>query len=625
MKYRYYRVGVILLITITLLFTTTGSGFAASKSYLSALQASVHTYQRQTGSFTLAKSTRFFIVSEEKPSKELSDTVRLASREFAAKKRPSKSALPVFYGSKALSDTGDIVIRLAASGYSEQGYKIVVTKDCISITAGTSDGVFYGLRTLLKMFVSKGSNTIPCCTIKDRPDVKERTVHLDCGRKYFSKTWIKNLIKRMSWQGYNAVELHFSDDQGLRLESKKFPWLAGSYGSNKNYLSQAAMAEICETARQYHVEVIPSFDTPGHMDYIVKKYKNYIAKHPNYKFKYNGKTYSKKRSGFKNISNYLKYQGCRSDYNYKGIDLSNPTARAFASALIDEYADFFKKQGCTKFNIGGDELLGWDEVVLNGKTFNFYNKWDALQHWDRYAQNVLAIKNGSAADTFISYLNTTAKRLEKKGYTCRVWSDEIDRVNDQHISLKKSIHIVYWSNKYQPISKLKKKGYQFHNAVSLWTYYVTTDGGGYKRSNKEDIYRYWNPKSFADPFKKAKTVPASQYAGAYFCIWCDYPDRKTQKEVWSLTKGRTWSSSAKMWNRQINTEDSGSGKALSYNSFSKYTSRLGTFPGYSGSPAKVSTLPKAQPVKQAPLPQEPDVQEPETQDPETQKKEVQLN
>ena len=87
MKYRYCRVGVILLITITLLFTTTGSGFAASKSYLSALQASVHTYQRQTGSFTLAKSARFFIASEEKPSKELSDTVRLASREFAAKKR----------------------------------------------------------------------------------------------------------------------------------------------------------------------------------------------------------------------------------------------------------------------------------------------------------------------------------------------------------------------------------------------------------------------------------------------------------------------------------------------------------------------------------------------------------
>ncbi|MBR4020116.1 MAG: family 20 glycosylhydrolase, partial [Firmicutes bacterium] len=354
---------------------------------------------------------------------------------------------------------------------------------------------------------------------------------------------------------------------------------------------------------RYHVEVIPSFDSPGHMEYIVKKYKNYIAKHPNYKFKYNGKTYSKKRSGFKNISNYFKYRGTRSSYNYIGIDLANPTARAFTNALIDEYAVFFKKQGCTKFNIGGDELLGWSNVTLKGRTFTFYDKWEALQHWDNYAKNVLHIKKGKAIDTFISYLNTTARRLEKKGYTCRVWNDEIERVGNQHVKLKKSIHIVYWSNKFEPIGQLKKKGYKFHNAVSLWTYYVTTDGGGYKRSNKEDIYRHWNPKSFADPFKKAKTVPSSQYAGAYFCIWCDYPNRKTQKEVWTLTKGRTWSNSTKMWNRQINTTASGSGKVLSYAVFQKYTTRLGTFPGYSGDPAKTSHLPKAAKIKKVTSPE----------------------
>lgn len=613
MKYRQYRVFIVLLLTVTLLFTTTASTFAASKSYLSGLQASVRNYDRQSGSFSLCKTSRFFIISAEKPTKEMRDTVYLLSREFAAKKRPSKAVLPIVYGDESLAEANDIIIRIANSGYTSQGYKITIEKENIYVTAGTADGIFYGLRTLLKMFVSKGSNTIPCCVIKDRPDVAERTIHLDCGRKYFSKTWIKNFIKRSSWQGYNAIEIHFSDDQGLRLESKKFPWLAGSYGSNKSYLSQDAMVEICQTAKRYHVEVIPSFDTPGHMQYIVKKYKNYVTKHPNYKFQYNGKTYSKKKSGFQNISNYLKYKGARSDYNYIGIDLSNPTARAFAAALIDEYADFFKRQGCTKFHIGGDELLGWEEITLRGKTFNFYNKWNALQHWERYARNVLDIKNGSAADTFVSYLNTTAKRLEKKGYTCRVWSDEIDRVDNQHVKLKKSIHIVYWSNKYDPISQLKKRGYQFHNAVSLWTYYVTTDGGGYKRSNKEDIYRYWNPKSFADPFKKAKTVPADQYAGAYFCIWCDYPNRKTQQEVWSLTKGRTWSSAAKMWNRRINTKESGTGKALTYSSFENYTLRLGTFPGYSGNPSKSSTLPKASVIKPAPQPQESEIQEKEVQ------------
>ena len=588
----------ILALALVLTFTYTAPSFAA-QSYFSALASSVYDYTREDGSFKLKKTSRFFIVSTEAPSLELKTKVKLINAEFAAKKKPTKNPLSIVYGEKNLAKEGDIVIQIRDSGYSEQGYKLVIREDKVTVSAGTVNGIFFGLRTLLKSFVSTGTNSIPCGTIKDRPDVLERTVHLDCGRKYFSKTWIKNFIKRMSWQGYNAIEIHFSEDQGLRLESKKFPWLAGSYNGDNRYLTQDDMAEICEVANRYGVEVIPSFDTPGHMMYILQRYKNYVEKHPNFKFTYKGKTYTKKKSGFGNISNYHKYQGYRSDYTYTSINLANSTARAFTNALIDEYASFFKKQGCTKFNIGGDELLGWSDVTLNGRTFTFYDKWEALQHWDDYAKNVLKVKNGRAVDTFISYLNTTASRLEKMGYTCRVWSDEIERVDYQHVNLKKSIHVVYWSNKFAPLSTLKKKGYTLHNAVSLWTYYVTTDGGGYKRSNKNDIYKSWNPKSFADPFKSAKTVPADQYGGAYFCVWCDYPDRKTQKEVWTETLGRTWSSSAKMWNRKINTKSSGTNKALGYTSFEKYAKRLGAFPGYSGDPLKGSTLPKSAKIKKA--------------------------
>ncbi len=591
------RVSIILL-CLVVSFTFTAEGFSAT-SYLGTLGASVHQYVKKSGSFTLTKTSRFFIVSKKKPSGRVKDTVTLLNSEFAAKKKPSSKVLPIVYGNLSDSRKGDIVIQIDPNRYSAEGYSISVKENKVFVTARTSDGLFYGLRTLLKAFISNGSNRIPCCIIKDRPDVAERTLHLDCGRKYFSPAWIKNLIKRSSWQGYNAIELHFSEDQGLRLQSKKFPWLAGSYNGNSSYLTQAQMAEICQVAKQYHVEIIPSFDSPGHMGYIVKKYKNYVKAHPNYKFTYKGVTYSKKKTGFKNISNYYMYNGVKSGYNYIGIDLSNPTARAFTAALIDEYADFFKKQGCKKFNIGGDELLGWDNVTLSGKTFTYYTKWGALQHWDNYAKKTLKIKNGKAIDTHIRYLNTTATRLEKKGYTCRVWSDEINRVT-QRISLKKSIHIVYWSNKYAPLSKLKKKGYKFHNAVSLWTYYVTTPGGGYKRSNKKDIYNSWKPRNFADPFSGTKTVSSSQYAGAYFCIWCDYPYRKTATEIWSDTLGRTWSSSAKMWNTQINTKSSGNKKAIGYPAFEKYRDRLSGFPGYSGKPTKASKLPKASAIKKAP-------------------------
>lgn len=603
------------ILMLVLVFGCAGESFAAANKYTKALGSTVHSYTKESGSFKLTKNARFFVVSESLPSKELRQTVRLLNSEFASKKKPTKNVLPIVYGKKSQAQDGDIIIRVASSGFTAEGYRLEVAKKRVYVTAGTTDGIFYGLRTLLKYFMSSGENSIPCCLIKDRPDVKERTMHLDCGRKYFTKTWIKNHIKKMSWMGYNAIELHFSEDQGLRLESKSFPWLAGSYNGNSKYLTQDAMAEICAVAKRYHVEVIPSFDSPGHMNYILKKYKNYVKAHPGYSFTYNGKRYNKNSKGFKNISNYFKYNGKKTNYNYISIDLTNPTARAFTAKLINEYADFFKRQGCTKFNIGGDELLGWSNVTVGGRTFTYYTKWKALQHWDSYAKNVLDIKNGNATDTFISYMNSTAKRLEKKGYTCRVWSDEINRESNQHVSLKKSIHIVYWSNKYAPLSKLKKKGYKFHNAVSLWTYYVTTPGGGYKRSNKEDIYKYWNPKNFADPFKSSKTVPASQYAGAYFCVWCDYAYRYTTSEIWTNISGRMWSSSTIMWNTQVRTKYSGNKTALSYSRFTDYRKKLAYFPGFTGDPLKASSLPEASTFKPVPV-EEVVVPDPVTPDPE---------
>ena len=560
----------------------------AASDRVSDFGSTVHQYTKQNSSFKLTKSTRFYVVSAKKPDKDIWDTVKLVASEFAKKKKPSSKTLPVVYGPESKSKKGDIVIKLG-SDFHKEGYRLNVGKNGkVTLTAGTDDGIFYGLRTLLQYRISAASNKLPGCVIKDRPDVAERTVHLDCGRKFFTRTWIKNFIKKMSWMKYNSIELHFSEDQGLRLESKKFPWLAGSYNGDNRYLTQYEMADICATAKKYHVEVIPSFNSPGHTQYMLKRYKNYVSKHPDYKFTYKGTTYSDKYSGFKNISNYYKYNGDKSGYNYMSIDLSNPVARAFTASLIDEYADFFRQQGCTKFNIGGDELLGWSNVRVGGKTFTYNTKWYALEHWDSYAQNKLHITNGSATDTFISYLNTTANRLEKKGYTCRVWSDEIDRMKSQHISLSKDIHIVYWSNKYEPLSKLKKKGYKFHNAISLWTYYVTTPGGGYKNSTGERIFKKWNPKSFADPGKFAKTVPDSQYSGAYFCIWCDYPFRRTSQQIWEISAYRMWASSAKMWNTQLNTRHSGNGKALTYSRFVDYVNQLGGFPGYSGTSTKVS-------------------------------------
>lgn len=568
----------VLCLILAFIFTLCGMPVQTyAKSNVNAMPSIVKSYKENNSTFRVTSDSRFFIVSEAAPAQDIIDTVNLVSSEFAKESFPSSAKLSVIWGTENEIKTGDIVIIIDSKMESES-YKLNL-KDTAKLSAGDSDGVFYGLRTLLGIFMSKDSNTLKGCIIKDSPAVNERTVHLDCARKYYSRKWIENLIKDMSQMKYNALELHFSEDQALRLESKTFPWLAGALEGSEKYLTQKDVARICRTARKYHIEIIPSFDSPGHMDYIVKTYAEYVKAHPNFKFTYNGKTYSKKTKGFSNISNYFQYKGDKSAYNYRGIDITNPTALAFTNALIDEYADFFAGQGCTKFNIGGDELLGWSEITVGGKTFNFNTKWNALEHWEKYAKKHLKIKNGSSSDTFINYLNTLSTRLEKKNYSVRVWNDEINRNKDQHISLKKSIQILYWSNDFASIDTLKKKGHSFYNAISTWCYYVVRkDSQGndlmdttYINVTGKSIYKKWNPKSFASPSGKKKTVPSKQYAGAYFCIWGDMPEYKSASKIRKETRSRMWANSVKMWNPNVNTKKSGNKKALSYSEFVKFT------------------------------------------------------
>lgn len=571
--------------------------YASTPSTAKALASIVQSYTPKDGEFKLTKESRFYIVSTTKPSSELCKTVKLLNSEFAAKKAPTSTPLDIVYGSESNSQKGDIVIKIVPDTYKSQQYKLIID-DTVKVLASDVDGIFYGLRTLLKYRITTGSNTLEGALIKDKPDIDERVIHLDCARKYFSPAWIKNFIKKSSWQGYNAIEIHFSEDQGMRLESKQYPWLAGSNNDSKGTYTQDQMAAICDVAKKYHMEVIPSFDSPGHMNYIVRRYKSYVDSHPDFKFTYKGKTYSKKNPGFGNISNYFKYNGDCSSRNYLGINLASSTAKAFTGSLIDEYAKFFKEQGCTKFNIGGDELLGWDTFYLGGRYFGQNDKWNALQHWDNYAKKTLKIEKGNAMDTFISYMNGTATRLEKMGYKCRMWSDEVYR-KPQHVKLKRSIDIVYWSNNYTPLSKLEKKNFRFYNALSLWTYYVTKPC--YSHVVGEKIYKSWKPKNFASPGHKYHDVDSDQYLGAYFCIWCDYATINTTKEVWSDLNRRTWSSSVKMWNTQVCTDKSGRGKALSYDSYKAYCDKIGTFPGYSGSSTRASKLPTASDIKKVSL------------------------
>ena len=204
----------------------------------------VDRYSEEEGSFALCPEARFFVITTQKPDDALTETLQLISSEFAAAGKPGKEPLPLCWGEAERVDAGDLIF-----GFSDklapQAYEIRVTEENAFVTAADTDGLLYGARTLLRLLLTDSSNSIACCVIADTPDTEQRAVMIDCARKYWTVPWLKNLISQMSWLGYNQLELHMGEDQGLRTDiwsgepdrnGNDFSWLIGyDSGWNEDY------------------------------------------------------------------------------------------------------------------------------------------------------------------------------------------------------------------------------------------------------------------------------------------------------------------------------------------------------------------------------------------------------
>lgn len=166
----------------------------------------------------------------------------------------------------------------------EEAYTIMVDKKCVTIAGNTPKGVFYGVQTLRKS-LPVGTATVvrlPSVKISDSPRFVHRGMMLDCSRHFFPLEFVKRYIDLIAMHNMNVFHWHLSDDQGWRIEIKKYPELTikGSRRSGTvigyntalddsipygGYYTQEQAREIVEYARQRYVTVIPEIDMPGHM------------------------------------------------------------------------------------------------------------------------------------------------------------------------------------------------------------------------------------------------------------------------------------------------------------------------------------------------------------------------
>ena len=172
-----------------------------------------------------------------------------------------------------------------SSDANPESYVLDVDAGGIRLSAPTTAGLFYGLQTL-RQLVPPGSREagIPALHIEDAPRFGYRGLMLDVARHMYPMDFIKRQIDLMARYKFNTLHWHLSDDQGWRLEIKRFPKLTSIsawrretvldrhfdpyVGDGKRYggfYTQAQAREIVEYARQRHITVIPEIDMPGHM------------------------------------------------------------------------------------------------------------------------------------------------------------------------------------------------------------------------------------------------------------------------------------------------------------------------------------------------------------------------
>lgn len=176
-----------------------------------------------------------------------------------------------------------VILRLNAKMQQPEGYRITVGNREVLIEGRTAQGVFYGIQTLRKSLpMTKGAVVLPAAIIEDSPRFAYRGMHLDVSRHYFSLDFVKQYIDMMVLHNMNVFHWHLTDDQGWRMEIKKYPKLTteGSVRANTvlgrnstvtdgtphgGFYTQAECREIVEYARQRYITVIPEIDMPGHM------------------------------------------------------------------------------------------------------------------------------------------------------------------------------------------------------------------------------------------------------------------------------------------------------------------------------------------------------------------------
>jgi hexosaminidase len=234
------------------------------------------------GTFSIDKNTKVFV---DYPTEEVLRTVGFLNEKFA---KAAGFELEVIAGGTMPKEN---FIAFMDAGMESEHYVINVYPNSIFIEYGDGAGAFYGLQTLFQMLpteiysqsVHKRMDwSVPCCHVGDKPRFEYRGMHLDVCLHYFDIEFLKKYIDVMAAHKVNRFHWHLTEDQGWRLEIKKYPLLtekgqwrketvvgslkSGVYDGTPHggYYTQEQVKELVKYAAERYVTIIPEIELPGH-------------------------------------------------------------------------------------------------------------------------------------------------------------------------------------------------------------------------------------------------------------------------------------------------------------------------------------------------------------------------
>ena len=339
---------------------------------------------------------------------------------------------------------------------------------------------------------------------------KKKIISIDAGRKYFSPEQLKEIIDKAKHYGYTDLHLLVGND-GLRfmLDDMSITANGKTYASddvkraiekgtndyyndpNGNHLTESQMTDLINYAKDKGIGLIPTVNSPGHMDAILNAMKELGIQNPNF--------------------NYFGKESART------VDLDNEQAVAFTKALIDKYAAYFAKK-TEIFNIGLDEYAN-DATNAKG--------WSVLQADKYYPNEGYPVKG---YEKFIAYANDLARIVKSHGLKPMAFNDGIYYNSDTSFgTFDKDIIVSMWTGGwggYDVASSklLVEKGHQILNTNDAWYYVLgrNADGQGWYNLD-QGLNGIKNTPITSVPKSDGATIP---FIGGMVAAWADTPSAR---------------------------------------------------------------------------------------------------